>query len=272
MGLELNKRKTRITHTLNEVESNTGFDFLGFTIRQYPQGKNHTGKSTNGKLLGFKTIIKPSNEKVKTHLHKIKEVVKQHKSAPQSALIGKLNPIIRGWTNYYATVCSKETFNLCWDRTVRKLEKWGYKRHSKKSHKWVIKKYWHTVGKNKWTFGYKDKKGNLKTLMKHSEKPIVRHIKVQGNRSPYDGDWVYWSTRMGKYCETDAITARLLKEQDGKCNHCGLKFKHGDLIEEDHIIPKSRGGSNKLENRQLLHRHCHDVKTATDGSNNLQKA
>jgi RNA-directed DNA polymerase len=272
MGLELKPSKTRITHTLNEYEGNTGFNFLGFTIRQFPQGKNHTAKSTNGKRLGFSTIIKPSKEKVLTHLHKVKEVIKQHKTAPQSALISKLNPIIRGWVNYYATVCSKETFQSCWHQTFRKLEKWGYKRHTKKSHTWVNNKYWHTVGNDKWTFGYKDKKGNLKTLKKHPEKPIVRHTKVQGTRSPYDGDWVYWSTRMGKYCEIDNLTAILLKKQKGKCNHCGLNFKHGDLIETDHIIPKSKGGKDKLNNYQLIHRHCHDVKTATDGSNNLQKA
>ena len=271
MGLELNKSKTRITHTLNEHESNTSFDFLGFTIRQFPQGKNHTGKC-NGKKLGFKTIIKPSNEKVKIHLHKIKEVVKQHKSAPQSALIGKLNPIIRGWTNYYATVCSKETFSNCWRQTFRKLEKWGYKRHSKRSKTWVNDKYWKTKGKDKWTFGYVDKKGKLKTLMKHHEKPIVRHTKVKDTRSPYDGDWLYWSTRMGKYCDIDNITTKLLKKQQGKCNHRGLTFKQSDLIETDHIIPSSKGGKDKLDNYQLLHRHCHDVKTATDGSYNRRKA
>ena len=268
MGLELNKSKTKITHTLIEYEGNVGFDFLGFTVRQFPQGKNHTGKSTYGKLLGFKTIIKPSKEKVLTHLHKVKEVIKQHKSAPQSALISKLNSVIRGWTNYNATVCSKETFSNCWRHTFRKLEKWGYKRHSKKSKTWVNKKYWHTVGGDNWVFGYRDKKGNLKTLMKHPEKKIVRHIKVEGTRSPYDGDWVYWSSRMGRYCGIDSFTATLMKKQKGKCNHCGLNFKDGDLIEDDHIIPKSRGGSDKLDNRQLLHRHCHDVKTASDGSNN----
>jgi RNA-directed DNA polymerase len=271
MGLELKPSKTRITHTLNEHEGNTGFDFLGFTIRQFSLGKNHTGKCKEKKL-GFKTLIKPSKEKVETHLHKIKEVLKQYKSAPQAAVVSKLNPIIRGWVNYYATVCSKETFNSCWHQTLRKLEKWGYKRHTKKSKKWVNKKYWHTVGNNKWTFGYKDRKGNLKTLMKHPEKPIVRHIKVKDTRSPYDGDWVYWCTRMGKHCEIDNVTAKLLKKQKGKCNHCGLSFKHDDLIETDHIIPKSKGGKDKLDNYQLLHRHCHDVKTATDGSYNRRRA
>ncbi|MDC0837178.1 group II intron maturase-specific domain-containing protein, partial [Limnoraphis robusta] len=40
----------------------------------------------------------------------IKGVIKQLKTAPQSALISKLNPIIRGWSNYYSGVVSSETF------------------------------------------------------------------------------------------------------------------------------------------------------------------
>ncbi|MEM6403201.1 MAG: HNH endonuclease, partial [Cyanobacteria bacterium P01_D01_bin.116] len=30
--------------------------------------------------------------------------------------------------------------------------------------------------------------------------------------------------------------------------------------------PKKKGGSNKKDNLQLLHKHCHDTKTAYDGS------
>ena len=32
--------------------------------------------------------------------------------------------------------------------------------------------------------------------------------------------------------------------------------------EVDHIKPKSEGGDNSIKNKQLLHRHCHDTKTA----------
>ena len=39
-------------------------------------------------------------------------------------------------------------------------------------------------------------------------------------------------------------------------------------MEIDHIIPKSRGGKKEYKNLQLLHRHCHDDKTARDGSLN----
>lgn len=37
-------------------------------------------------------------------------------------------------------------------------------------------------------------------------------------------------------------------------------------MEVDHKNPKSQGGKDSYDNWQLLHRHCHDTKTALDGS------
>ena len=70
---------------------------------------------------------------------------------------------------------------------------------------------------------------------------------------------------MGRHPEAPPKWAILLKWQNGQCSWCGLYFKHGeDLVELDHITPKSQGGNGKLTNLQLLHGHCHDVKTAQD--------
>ncbi|WP_263419969.1 HNH endonuclease [Tolypothrix sp. PCC 7601] len=51
-----------------------------------------------------------------------------------------------------------------------------------------------------------------------------------------------------------------------------MYFREDDLIEIDHIIPKSQGGKDVYDNLQALHRHCHDVKTATDNSYNQPKS
>jgi len=103
MGLELKPSKTRLTHTLHKYEGQQpGFDFLGFNVRQYPAGKYQSGKN-NGTLLGFKTLIKPSSKTLKLHAESLRSVIKTHKAAPQEALISRINPIIRGWANYYST-------------------------------------------------------------------------------------------------------------------------------------------------------------------------
>ena len=69
---------------------------------------------------------------------------------------------------------------------------------------------------------------------------------------------------MGKYPEMQTEKAVLLKRQNGCCAYCGLHFRDGDLLEIDQITPKSKGGKNTRNNKQLLHRHCHDLKTAQD--------
>jgi len=71
---------------------------------------------------------------------------------------------------------------------------------------------------------------------------------------------------MGKNPELPPRVAKLLKKQNGKCAHCGLFFRENDVLEVYHIIPKSKGGKDEYKNYQLLHRHCHDTKTANDGS------
>ena len=110
MGLELKPSKTRITHTLNNYKKEkAGFDFLGFNVKQHKTGK-YTCSKVRGKLLGFKTIITPSKEAQKRHYRKLAEIIDKNKGQSQLTLISKLNPIIRGWCNYYATVVSQKVF------------------------------------------------------------------------------------------------------------------------------------------------------------------
>ena len=93
-------------------------------------------------------------------------------------------------------------------------------------------KYWHTVGLNNWRFG----KDEEHILHRHSETPISRHTKVKGTASIYDGNKIYWASRMGKNPLIKPSLARMLKKQKGKCNYCKLSFKPEDIIEIDHII------------------------------------
>jgi RNA-directed DNA polymerase len=264
MGLELKPSKTKLTHTLIEIEGNVGFEFLGFHVQQYKSGTYRCANSTNGTPLGFSTLITPSKAKVKTHLAKIAEVIDTHKTTPQAVLISKLNPIIRGWSNYYSTVVSKETFKKVDHLTWEKLRAWARTRGKGDIN---IDKYWRPVGDRNWCFRTEE---GLE-LLTHASTPIVRHIKIKGVASPYDGNWIYWSKRRGEYPETTNRVATLIKKQKGICSHCGLYFTSTDIVEVDHIKPTSLGGKDTYDNLQLLHKHCHDTKTAKDGSLTINK-
>ena len=264
LGLEINEEKTKIINTLKSYDNQKpGFDFLGFNIRQYPVGKNQSGFNTHKERLGFKTIIKPSKEKAKEHYESLSSLIKTHTATKQQVLISKLNPKIRGWANYYKTVCSKEIFSKLDYILFYRLQRWGYRRHPNKSKTWISKKYWKTHGDSNWCFGVKEE-NYFFALTKHTETKIERHTKVRGNSSPYDGNTKYWGKRRGKHPELKPNIAKLLKRQEGKCNWCKLTFREEDITEIDHILPLKAGGKKSLNNLQLLHGHCHDKKTKED--------
>ena len=273
MGLELKPSKTRLTHTLKSYEDKEpGFNFLGFNVKQFPAGKYQTGTSSNGIPLGFTTIITPSKQKQKEHQRQIGRIIDDYKATPQSALIRKLNPIIIGWSNYYSTVCSKETYSEQDHLMYLKLKAWAQKRHPKKENKWVTEKYWQSIGERNWVFATKGENDDAIQLVTHKKTPIIRHVKVKGEASPYDGNLIYWSTRLGRNPEMPKRVAILLEKQKGRCQYCGLLFREEDVLEVDHKIPNSRGGRDEYKNLQLLHRHCHDEKTTHDGSGTHDKA
>ena len=100
----------------------------------------------------------------------------------------------------------------------------------------------------------------------HSDTRIKRHVKVRGRASPFDGNLIYWVKRLRDHPLTGSLLGRLLVTQGGRCADCGLLFRDDDCIEIDHIRPSSQAGPHTLTNMQALHRHCHDRKSARDGS------
>src|SRR5260370_363764 len=251
MGLHMNPKKTRITHTLTPYEGNVGFDFLGFAVRQFPVGKTHTGKNTYGKPLGFKTIIKPSKEAIKRHILALNHRMKKMRSYPQWKLIKELNPVIWGWSNYYRTVVSSDTFSAC-DRLVWfQLQSWARRRHPRKKRSWIDAKYWKQVdGRDTFCTPLGAK------LRLHRDTMIQRHEKVRGTASPYDGNLLYWSQRLKAHPLMHARKAKLLQKQQGKCRWCELTFRDEDILEVDHIDHDH--SNDRLSNLMLLHLHCHD--------------
>lgn len=253
IGLQLHPAKTRITHTLLSVDGGAvGFDFLGANFRQHRVGRTHSNT-------GYKTIISPSKKSQKKHAQRMKREVRKMRGISQTALIATLNPITRGWCNYFSPLVSKRVFGLMDNQMFKRLWNWAKRRHRNKGKVFIATKYWR-LETEQWTFGVRDGP----TLFKHSATPIRRHTKVRDIRSPYDGDWLYWATRMGKDPLLPKRIAELLKKQKGKCAECGHYFLPGDIIENDHILAKVLGGKSRRNNRQLLHGHCHDRKTARD--------
>lgn len=157
-GLKLSITKTKVT-TIQQ-----GFDFLGWNFRKY-----------SGKL-----IVKPSAKSISKLVDSLSQVViKDGKGSTQSQLIRRLNQIIRGWTNYHQSVCSKQTFGKIDWILWQMLYHWAKRRHRNKSKSWIVQKYWHKIGTRNWVF----KEENI-VLVMASDTSIVRHIPLKLDINP----------------------------------------------------------------------------------------
>ncbi|MFA7095946.1 MAG: group II intron reverse transcriptase/maturase [Gammaproteobacteria bacterium] len=243
-GLSLSPEKTKIVH----IEE--GFDFLGWNVRKY-----------DGKLL-----IKPAKKNVQTFLRKVRGIIKENKTAKQETVVAKLNPVIRGWANYHQNQVAKDTFTKVDHVIWKQLWQWTCRRHPNKPLKWIKDRYFIQQGGRKWMFGTraKDESGKEKwvKLVKASDTPIRRHIKIKGGANPYDPQWEqYFENRLGLTMKEN-LKGRwkllyLWWAQEGKCPHCGERITKETGWNVHHILWKTHGGSDSTQNLVLLHPNCH---------------
>jgi len=172
-GLALHPEKTRIAHI------NDGFNFLGFSVKRF-----------KGKCL-----IKPQKDKVLTFLAKLRLWLNKHKQAKAENVIWHLNPILRGWANYYKTQVSSQTFSYVSTQVWKMLWKWCLRRHPNKGKHWVGDKYFSFHANARWKFTAASGDKTFYLFDVNSVK-IERHIKVKGTASPDDPTLQdYWKKR-----------------------------------------------------------------------------
>jgi len=252
---------TRITHTLDVAEGTPGFDFLGLQIRPYPVGKTTSGKDGRGRVHGFTTRLTPSPTAMQRQVEALRKTRDRQRHAAPEALIKARNPPIIGWSASYAHVVSARVFQRL-DHTGSAM-RWGWavSRHPKKATQWSARTYWRVDDGQGWRF---QPSHSPRPLARHDHTPHQRSVTVQGTRSPYDGDWWYWSRRRGRHPHGPPRIARLLKQQQGRCRACGLYCMDGDTIDVDHLLPTKPGGGDVRGHLQLVHRHGHETKTARE--------
>jgi len=260
--LTLNHDKSKITN------STQGFEFLGFMLITI----NRNGVD--------RIKILPTRTSQARILSNIREVIQRNKAASSYHLITLLKPKVIGWGNSYRYCECQETFNRISHFTYQKLRAWAFridKRHGRKT----VKEKYFPSGKtylfdgtehvDNWTFcgKSKDKTGIVKEnfLPKLSWIKSKKWVKVRGNKSPFDGDHIYWATRITTYRRLPIRTSKLLKKQKGICTLCRTRFQLDSAMEVDHIIPRALGGKDRYANLQLLHKHCHIKKTRIDRTN-----
>jgi RNA-directed DNA polymerase len=210
-GLTFNEDKTQVVH-LDE-----GVDFLGFNVRRY----------------GEKLLIKPSAEAVRRIRKRLSVEMRALRGANVSAVLRKINPIVRGWAAYYRGVVSTETFQKLDRHLWGMCYKWASFRHPNKSRHWVVNRYFgqfHPTRRDRWVFGNRE---NGSYLLRFGWTKIIRHDLVKGTASLDDptlaGYWAKRRLKAGPEPPLDRSRLRQLSAQGGRCASCG-----GLLLDADH--------------------------------------
>jgi len=251
IGLELSDEKTKITHISD------GVDFLGFNIRKYYEKSPKSKYHAIGKLL-----IKPQKEKVLKVIRKMQEILDSNKAAKQGSIINMLNPVIQGYGMYNRFVVSKRTFSSINSCLWHKLWRWAKRRHPNKPKKWIMSKYFTTMGRKG---VFKDEIG--KKIMNMESIPIVRYVSTRKGMRVHANDKEtkeYWQKRVYTNALSQVYSIkveRLMRTQKGIRPSCGRPVTKEDTagkrVHAHHMLPRSKGGSENLNNLRILHQNCH---------------
>lgn len=196
------------------VNATDGFDFLGWNFKVQQNGK-------------FRCT--PSEENYQAFVKKVKEIAESSNYGAK-VKAKKLAPIIRGWRNYHQNCRMEGKYNLWFlnQRTFLAFRK--DKKLSNKEARNLVKKAFPRVA-------YKEN----------------GHIMVKGDKTPYDGDLIYWSKRNSKLYFGD--TAKAMKRQNHKCDYCGLIFTPEEKVHLHHV--DGNHDNWKHNNLVAIHESCH---------------
>lgn len=232
-NLELNPIKTQI------FETKEGFDFLGFNF-----------KKIGHKLFKRKIIhITPTKKSLKRLKGKIKVII--NKSPTFKAIVDLLNPVLRGWGNYYShcnvqRIFARNIDNYVWWRVF----------------KWICKKFKENLKDARKRFihrqhmSYTIDNKEYKIFRMYSIK-YVKHNIINNSYNPYFDD--YFTKGEFNVILYNNIKANLYKIQKGLCPVCKrlLKEKESEL-KIHYRLALSRGGTKELNNQLLLDSICYN--------------
>lgn len=114
MGLRLSVEKTRVVHI------DEGFDFLGWHIQRRAWGGRHGKRAV---------YTYPSKKALASIIGKVRRWTRRAKHRTLADLLHRLNPVLRGWCNYFRHGVSSRTFSYLDHYAFWRIVNWLKKRH-----------------------------------------------------------------------------------------------------------------------------------------------
>lgn len=242
-GLRVSEKKSQIINLEKE-----GFDFLGWKIKLRKRDLKLNQSRNNKHVL----IIRPQNKALIRVKNRLKEEFKIY-NKPIETLIRDINPILKGWTNYYrSSYHSQLVFQSLGHYVYQKWWKWALKKHPNRNKNWIYYKYIFVTPERSWRIG-KSKDFLL------FDPTLAKQIKVKNlrnNINPYvDEDYYVQRTILR---DADRFRKAIYKIHNFRCTVCNQPLFGEEQIHLHHIIARKDGGMYSLENIIPLHATCHD--------------
>jgi RNA-directed DNA polymerase len=108
LGVEVNEEKSRVV----DLSKGESFGFLGFEFRRI--------RSLGGV---WRAQYAPKLKKRTALLGKLKEIFRRFRSEPVGRVVQLINPILRGWVNYFAVGHSSRCFSFVRDWVEKKMRR-----------------------------------------------------------------------------------------------------------------------------------------------------
>lgn len=211
----LKERGLKIKETKTQlVKSTTGFDFLGWHFKV---------KLKNQKFTSY-----PSRTNRANIIRKIKLTMRESRLSISERL-AKMKVQYIGWRNYhrYADMSQINT--------------------------WSISNWVYLFGKRCTSIDKDDLLYKIKDIFNNHSNKVNGFLNVRQNKSPFDGDWIYWSKR--KDSRYNSLSYKVAQTQQYKCGSCNLYFSSSDKIEIHHKNGNRK--NNRYNNLLGIHRFCH---------------
>ena len=146
-----------------------------------------------------------------------------------AAVLAKINPIVRGWANYYRGAAASRTFAALDHYPWQLTYKWACYSHQNKRRTWITSRYYGQSTPPAKIDGFRQpRQRGLPTEVRLAEdRP---HSLVPGAASPDDPALTgYWAQRRGKNPPLlDRSVLILLARQKGRCALCRDLLLHAD--------------------------------------------
>ncbi len=121
LGVQLHPQKTRIVHVRN------GFEFLGYKIKRGRQLQLSPSKIRSGAQSGALYAF-PREKSVQRFKDQLRQRTKRHVPLSTQELIQWINPVLRGWGNYFKRAHVRKLFNRLDRWIVRRIWSHRFKR------------------------------------------------------------------------------------------------------------------------------------------------